>query len=111
MTKKDIKLFFKAVADGDVNKVSELLDNNTEYLTICNVAPPKKDNGQSGLQVAFKTGLTRNKKAKFYPIRCCSTFQRKLAAIIQRILQKLTTVLFPHEGLWRVRSTFLMCVC
>lgn len=56
MTKKDIKIFFKAIADGDVNKVSQLLDNNTEYLTICNVAPPKKDDGQSGLQVAFKTG-------------------------------------------------------
>jgi ankyrin repeat protein len=25
-------------------------------LSICNVAPPKKDDGQSGLQVSFKTG-------------------------------------------------------
>ncbi|RIW15224.1 ankyrin repeat domain-containing protein [Algoriphagus lacus] len=56
MTKKDIKIFFKAVSDGDVNQVSELLDKNSEYLSICNVAPPKKDDGQSGLQVAFKTG-------------------------------------------------------
>ncbi len=56
MTKKDIKIFFKAVSDGDMNKVSELLGNNTEYLSVCNVAPPKKDDGQSGLQVAFKTG-------------------------------------------------------
>ena len=56
MTKKDIKIFFKAVSDGDINKVSELLDKNSEYLSICNVSPPKKDDGQSGLQVAFKTG-------------------------------------------------------
>jgi ankyrin repeat protein len=56
MTKKDIKIFFKAVSVGDTNKVSELLEKNTEYLTICNVAPPKKDDGLSGLQVAFKTG-------------------------------------------------------
>jgi len=56
MTKKDIKVFFKAVSDGDVNQVSELLDKNLEYLGICNVAPPKKDDGQSGLQVAFETG-------------------------------------------------------
>jgi len=56
MTKKDIKTFFKAVLDGDTNKVSELLEKNKEYLTICNVAPPKKVDGQSGLQVAFKTG-------------------------------------------------------
>lgn len=56
MTKKDIKKFFKAISDGDLNRISELLNNNSEYLTICNVAPPKKDDGQSGLQVAFKTG-------------------------------------------------------
>ena len=56
MTKKDIKIFFKAIVDSDFNKVSELLNSDKEYLTICNVAPPKKDDGQSGLQVAFKTG-------------------------------------------------------
>ncbi len=56
MIKKDIKSFFKAVSDGDIHKVSELLENNIKYATICNIAPPKKDDGQSGLQVAFKTG-------------------------------------------------------
>jgi len=56
VTKKNIKIFFKAVTDGEINKVSELVENNTEYVTICNVAPPKKEDGQSGLQVAFKTG-------------------------------------------------------
>ena len=56
MKKKDIKLFFKAVSEGDFNKVSELVDNNMEFLTICNVTPPKKDDGQSGLQVSLKTG-------------------------------------------------------
>jgi len=56
MTKKEIKIFFKAVADGDINKVTELLNSKSEYLSICNVAPPKKDDGQSGLQIAFKTG-------------------------------------------------------
>ena len=56
MTKKNIKIFFKAIEGGDINKVSELIDNNSEYLSVFNVAPPKKDDGQSGLQVAFKTG-------------------------------------------------------
>jgi len=56
MTKKDIKTFFKAIADSDLNKVSQLINSDKEYLTVCNVAPPKKDDGQSGLQVAFKTG-------------------------------------------------------
>lgn len=56
MTKKDIKTFFKAIADGEINKVSELINSDKEYLRVCNTAPPKKDEGQSGLQVAFKTG-------------------------------------------------------
>jgi ankyrin repeat protein len=56
MTKKDIKAFFKAITDGDINKVSELLNSDNEYWNVCNFAPPKKDDGQSGLQVAFKTG-------------------------------------------------------
>jgi len=56
MTKKDIKIFFKAISDGNFKKVSVLLDNTLEYLTVCNIAPPKKDDGQSGLQIAFKTG-------------------------------------------------------
>jgi ankyrin repeat protein len=56
MTKKDIKTFFKAITDSDFNKVAELLNSDKEYLTVCNVAPSKKDDGQSGLQVAFKTG-------------------------------------------------------
>lgn len=56
MTKKDIKTFFKAITDSDFNKVLELVNSNKEYLSVCNVSPPKKDDGQSGLQVAFKTG-------------------------------------------------------
>ncbi|NVN95831.1 MAG: ankyrin repeat domain-containing protein [Bacteroidetes bacterium] len=56
MTKKEIKIFFKAISEGDFNKVSELLNKNPEYLNICNFTPPKKDDGQSGLQVSFKTG-------------------------------------------------------
>ena len=56
MTKKDIKAFFKAITDSDLNRVSNLLNSDKDYITVCNVAPPKKDDGQSGLQVAFKTG-------------------------------------------------------
>jgi len=56
MTKKDIKAFFKAISDSDITKISELINSDKEYLTVCNVAPPKKDDGQSGLQVALKTG-------------------------------------------------------
>ncbi|PSL43932.1 hypothetical protein CLV51_107244 [Chitinophaga niastensis] len=56
MTKKNIKTFFQAIRDSDLQKVAELIDTNKAYINICNVSPPKKDDGQSGLQVAFKTG-------------------------------------------------------
>lgn len=56
MLKKEIKIFFKAISDGDLSKISSLIDTDIEYLKICNFAPPKKDDGQSGLQVAFKSG-------------------------------------------------------
>lgn len=56
MKKKDIKRFFKAVSNDDLHEVSELVNQDREYVTVCNMAPPKKDDGQSGLQVAFKRG-------------------------------------------------------
>ncbi len=51
-----IKDFFKAIRSSDLKKVKEFVDNNPEYLSVCSFAPPKKDDGQSGMQVAFKSG-------------------------------------------------------
>lgn len=56
MKKKDIRNYFKAIADGDIEKLAELIESDKAYLTVCSFAPPKKNDGQSGLQVAFKTG-------------------------------------------------------
>lgn len=56
MLKKDINAFFKAIRSGNIEQVAELVQADKSYLTVCNFAPPKKDDGQSGLQVAFKTG-------------------------------------------------------
>jgi ankyrin repeat protein len=56
MTKQKIQIFFKAIRDGDINTVATLISMNKEYLTVCRVSSPQKDDGQSGLQVAFKTG-------------------------------------------------------
>lgn len=56
MTKKAIQFYFKAISIGDLSTVSELLDKTPEFITVCNTAPPKKHDGQSGLQLAFKTG-------------------------------------------------------
>lgn len=56
MKKKDIKIFFQAIRAGDLQQVKDLVKQDPAYLTATNFAPPKKDDGQSGLQVAFKTG-------------------------------------------------------
>lgn len=56
MKKVEIKEFFKAIRDNDVRKVSSLVASDHAYLSVCNFSPPKKDDGQSGLQVAFKCG-------------------------------------------------------
>lgn len=56
MKKKDIKTFFQAIRNSDLQKITALVSSETAYLTVTNFAPPKKDDGQSGLQVAFKTG-------------------------------------------------------
>ena len=56
MKKKEIKEYFTAIRNNDIEKVKTLVSNDKTYLIACNFAPPKKDDGQSGLQVAFKTG-------------------------------------------------------
>lgn len=56
MLKKDIKAWFQAICKGDFEEVATLVQTDKAYLKACNFAPPKKDDGQSGLQVAFKTG-------------------------------------------------------
>ena len=56
MKRKDIKTFFQSIRNRDLQLVTELVLSDKEYLNVTNFAPPKKDDGQSGLQVAFKTG-------------------------------------------------------
>ncbi|TND07973.1 MAG: hypothetical protein FD123_2781 [Bacteroidetes bacterium] len=55
MTKNEIKLFFKTIREGNLARIAELVRSDKAYLSVCNFAPPKKDDGQSGLQVAFKS--------------------------------------------------------
>lgn len=56
MKKKEIKTFFKAITDNDMPTISLLINSNKAYIDVCNFAPPKKDDGQSGLQVSLKSG-------------------------------------------------------
>ena len=56
MLKKYINAFFKAIRSGDSEQVAALVTTDRAYLTVTRAAPPKKDDGQSGLQVSFKAG-------------------------------------------------------
>ena len=56
MLKKDINAFFKAIRSGDLEQVAASVTADKAYLRVCRTAPPRKDDGQSGLQIAFKAG-------------------------------------------------------
>jgi hypothetical protein len=56
MLKKAINAYFKAIRRGDIEQVAASITTDKAYLSVCRVAPPKQDEGQSGLQVAFKAG-------------------------------------------------------
>ncbi|WP_324026565.1 hypothetical protein QSV08_03320 [Maribacter sp. BPC-D8] len=50
-----MKVFFKAIRDYDLEKVKNYVNKKPELVNCVAKAPPKKDDGQSPLQVAFKT--------------------------------------------------------
>ena len=56
MLKKDIKALFQAIRRQDNESVRVLLARLPDLVSCRAAAPPKKDDGQSPLQVAFKTG-------------------------------------------------------
>lgn len=51
-----MKKLFTAIRQGDMETVRALLDKKPELITCTSKAPPKKDAGQSPLQVAIKSG-------------------------------------------------------
>ena len=51
-----MKKLFQAIRKGDLHAVRELLDKKPELIACTAKQPPKKDDGQSPLQVALKTG-------------------------------------------------------
>jgi ankyrin repeat protein len=54
--KKNINTLFSAIRNHENATVRALLADNPALVNVCASAPPKKDDGQSPLQVAFKTG-------------------------------------------------------
>ena len=51
-----MKKLFKAIRDKNFELVSQLIDSDPELVNCTAKQPPKKDDGQSPLQVALKTG-------------------------------------------------------
>ena len=56
ITKKDIKALIRAIRNDEFSTVKELVAANQGFVNVCASAPPKKDEGQSPLQVSLKTG-------------------------------------------------------
>ncbi|MBF9140376.1 ankyrin repeat domain-containing protein [Hymenobacter properus] len=56
MLKKEIKTLFKNIRTGNAEQVFLSIKANPELANVCSSAPPKKDDGQSPLQVSFKVG-------------------------------------------------------
>jgi ankyrin repeat protein len=54
--KKDVKALFSAIRKHENETVRALLLQDPSLVNACASAPPKKDDGQSPLQIAFKTG-------------------------------------------------------
>lgn len=51
-----MKKLFKAIRDKNLDMVRQLINSNPELVNCVAKQPPKKDDGQSPLQVALKTG-------------------------------------------------------
>ena len=53
-----MKKLFKAIRDGNLEEVRQLIEQKHELVNCVARQPPKKDDGQSPLQVSLKTGHT-----------------------------------------------------
>ena len=51
-----MKKLFVAIRQGDLQLVKEILEKNPKLINCTAKQPPKKDDGQSPLQVAIKSG-------------------------------------------------------
>lgn len=51
-----MKALFKAIRDSDLDKVVSIIEQNPLLVNVIAKQPPKKDDGQLPLQIAFKTG-------------------------------------------------------
>lgn len=55
-TKKNIHLFFRSIRNHENERVKAIVTENKDFVFVTRPDLPKKDNGQTGLQVSFKVG-------------------------------------------------------
>jgi hypothetical protein len=60
-------ILFKAIRHGDLVQVSAMLERHPELVRAYAIHPPRKDDGQSPLQMAIKTGKHDNARARAFP--------------------------------------------
>lgn len=51
-----MKKLFKAIRQKNLEEVKSMIEKNPDLVNCTSAPPPKKDNGQSPLQVALKIG-------------------------------------------------------
>ena len=75
---------FKAIRNGDFDTIKAILVTHPEEINAVVKQPPKKDDGQSLLQVALKTGhldiadylLDQNANVNYMePVECCNEWR------------------------------------
>ncbi len=104
-----MKKLFTAIRQGDLQTVTALLDKKPELIACTAKAPPKKDIGQSPLQVAIKCGqfviahllLDRGADVNFIePEDCGSDFRMPVVQDAVRAAVDCTrwNVRWPREG-------------
>lgn len=110
-----MKKLFVAIRKGDISQVKELLQKKPELIYCTAKQPPKKDDGQSPLQVAIKSGnfkiadflIDSGADVNFMEIESCNEW--KMPVIQDAIMATVMNSRFLEptwdEKEWEIRNT------
>ena len=110
-----MKKLFKAIRENNCKLVIQLINNNPELVNCTAKQPPKKDDGQSALQVALKTGafeiadflIDNGADSDFMEdVSCCNAWRTPVIhdAINAAVMCSRWNINDPHVG-FKVFST------
>lgn len=113
--KRRVKKLFLAIRHGELETVKQLIEKNPKWVNCTAQQPPKKDDGQSPLQVALKTGnfeiadylIDRNADLNFMEAEsCCNKWRAPVIhdAVIAAVMCSRWNTNDKYQGL-RVFST------